>query len=136
MGKEKLRAGWKQPHVRKARATSSPGGRNPAPHAGLYSLARRVYLDLSASVTYFKATLNIVGNISLNTEDLFLPRSQDQFTKQNKINAENIFLRTQGYVLYLQSLQLLQVLEGASLDDAHLIVFQMPGIRKAARVKG
>lgn len=35
----------------------------------------------------------------------------------------------------LQSLQLLQILEGASLDDADLIVFQMPRIRKAAKVK-
>lgn len=32
-------------------------------------------------------------------------------------------------VLYLQSLQLLQILEGASLDDADLVVFQMPRSR-------
>lgn len=38
-------------------------------------------------------------------------------------------------VLYLQSLQLLQILEGASLDDADLVVFQMPRITEAVRVK-
>lgn len=38
-------------------------------------------------------------------------------------------------VLYLQSLQLLQILEGASLDDADLVVFQMPRTTEAVRVK-
>ena len=63
--------------------------------------------------------------------------------KQNKINAVFFcffvflfsFFKDPRLCFYLQSLQLLQILEGASLDDAHLIVFQMPGIRKAARVR-
>lgn len=38
-------------------------------------------------------------------------------------------------MLYSQSLQLLQILEGASLNDADLVVFQMPRIKKAAEVK-
>ena len=38
-------------------------------------------------------------------------------------------------VLYLQSLQLLQILEGASLDDADLVVFQMPRTTETAAVK-
>lgn len=35
-----------------------------------------------------------------------------------------------GVVLYLQSLQLLQILEGASLNDADLVVFQMSRTKK------
>lgn len=38
-------------------------------------------------------------------------------------------------VLYLQSLQLLQILEGASLNDADLVVFQMPRSTEAGMVK-
>lgn len=38
-------------------------------------------------------------------------------------------------LLYLQSLQLLQLLEGTSLDDADLVVFQMPRTTEAATVK-
>lgn len=38
-------------------------------------------------------------------------------------------------ILYLQSLQLLQILEGASLDDADLVVFQMPRTTETAAVK-
>ena len=37
--------------------------------------------------------------------------------------------------MYLQSLQLLQILEGTSLDDADLVVFQMPGTKGVAMVK-
>lgn len=38
-------------------------------------------------------------------------------------------------VLYLQPLQLLQILEGTSLDDADLVVFQVPRNTEAAMVK-
>lgn len=38
-------------------------------------------------------------------------------------------------MLYLQSLKLLQVLEGASLDDADLVVFQMPTTTETAMTK-
>lgn len=94
-------------------------------------------MDLGASVTCFKATLNRVENIPWNTEDLFLTKVTRPIYK-NKTKQTQIFfffLKDPRLFFYLQSLQLLQILEGASLDDAHLIVFQMPGIRKAARVR-
>lgn len=96
-------------------------------------------MNLGASVTGFKATLNRVENIPWNTEDLFLNQGhKTNLQKQNKIKADLLiffFFKDPRLCFYLQSLQLLQILEGASLDDAHLIVFQMPGIRKAARVR-
>lgn len=86
----------------------------------------------------FQTTLNVVENTFFfpNLGDLLFPRPQDQLTKtkQNKNGEEDFFFKHKA-AFYLQSLQLLQILEGASLDDADLVVFQMPRIRKAARVK-
>lgn len=48
---------------------------------------------------------------------------------------QQIKLFKKGGCVYLQSLQLLQILEGTSLDDADLVVFQMPGTKEVAMVK-
>lgn len=48
---------------------------------------------------------------------------------------KQIRLFKKGGRVYLQSLQLLQILEGTSLDDADLVVFQMPGTKEVALVK-
>ena len=48
---------------------------------------------------------------------------------------KQVRLFKKGGCVYLQSLQLLQILEGTSLDDADLVVFQMPGTKEVALVK-
>lgn len=54
--------------------------------------------------------------------------------KKRKRKKKKDFSRKE-VVLYLQSLQLLQILEGTSLNDADLVVFQMPRTTEAAGVR-